>query len=174
VGNPYDVHASHNATAVTRREGTQLVALLASFAVTGYAGIRLLAGNPIGIGAWFIGSAVAHDLMLFPLYAGLDAALVMLLRRRPGLATVVGVPWLNYLRIPAMVSGLLLLVWSPLILRTSDTAYHAASGLSAQPFLPRWLAVTGVLFAISTATLAVRIAIIRTGSAHRAAQQGES
>ena len=150
------------------------MALLASFTIAGYAGIRLLAGNPIDIGAWFIGSAVAHDLMLFPLYAGLDAALVMLLRRRPGLATVAGVHWLNYLRIPAVVSTLLLLVWSPLILRTSDTAYHAASGLSAQPFLPRWLAVTAVLFAISAATLAVRIAIIRTGSAHRAAQQGES
>ena len=159
---------------MTRREGTQLVALLASFAIAGYAGIRLLAGNPIGISAWFIGNAVAHDLVLFPLYAGLDAALVMLLRRRPRLATMAGVQWLNYLRIPVAVSALLLLVWSPLILRTSDTAYHAASGLSAQPFLPRWLAVTGALFAISAATLAVRIAIIRTSSAHRAAQQGES
>jgi hypothetical protein len=159
---------------VTRREGVQLVVLLASFTIAGYAGIRLLAGNPIGVGAWFVGSAVVHDLVLFPLYAGLDAALVRLLRRRPGLATVVGVHWLNYLRIPAVVSGLLLLVWSPLILRTSDTAYHAASGLSAQPFLPRWLAVTGVLFAISAATLAVRVAIIRTGSVHCAAQRGKS
>ena len=159
---------------MTRREGVQLVALLASFSIAGYAGIRLLAGNPIGIGAWFIGSAVVHDLVLFPLYAGLDTALVMLLRRRPRLATMAGVPWLNYLRIPAAVSGLLLLVWSPLILRTSNTAYHAASGLSAQPFLPRWLAVTAALFAISAATLAVRIAIIRTGSAHRAAQQGDT
>lgn len=159
---------------MTHRKGIQLVALLASFAIAGYAGIRLLAGNPIGIGAWFIGSAVVHDLVLFPLYAGLDAALVMLLRRRPRLATIAGVPWLNYLRIPVAVSALLLLVWSPLILRTSNTAYHAASGLSALPFLPRWLAVTGVLFAISVATLAVRIAIIRTGSVRRAAQQGES
>ncbi|HEY3693924.1 MAG TPA: hypothetical protein VGL46_27180 [Pseudonocardiaceae bacterium] len=159
---------------MTCREGTQLVALLASFAVAGYAGIRLLAGNPIGIGAWFIGSAVAHDLILFPLYAGLDAALVMLLRRRPGLATAAGMHWLNYLRIPAVISGLLLLVWSPLILQTSDTAYHAASGLSTQPFLPRWLAVTAVLFAISVSTLAVHVAIIRTNSTHRAAPRGES
>jgi hypothetical protein len=147
------------------------LALLASFVVAGYAAFRLLAGNPTGIGAWFIGSAVVHDLVLFPLYAGLDAALVMLLRRRPELATVAGVWWLNYLRVPAAVSGLLLLVWSPLILRVSETAYHAASGLSAQPFLPRWLAVTAVLFAISAAILGVRVAMVGHGRV-RGARRG--
>jgi hypothetical protein len=147
---------------VTRRESVHLLALLASFAVAGYAGIRLLAGNPTGVGTWFVGSAVVHDLVLFPLYAGLDAALVILLRRRPELATVAGVRWLNYLRVPAVVSGLLLLVWSPLILRVSEAAYHAASGLPAQPFLPRWLAVTAVLFAISAATLGARVAMVRS------------
>jgi hypothetical protein len=146
---------------MTRREGAQLLALLASFVVAGYAGVRLLAGNVIGTGAWFVGSAVVHDLVLFPLYAGIDAALVMLLRRRPEWATVAGVRWLNYLRVPAMVSGLLLLVWSPLILRVSNGAYHAASGLSAQPFLPRWLAITAVLFAISAALLVFRAAMLR-------------
>jgi hypothetical protein len=140
---------------VNRREGIHLLALLASFVVAGYAGVRLLAGNPVGVGTWFVGSAVAHDAVLFPLYAGLDAALVTLLRRHPTLATVAGVPWLNHLRVPAVISGLLLLVWSPLILRM-PSAYSEASGLSAQPFLPRWLAVTAVLFAISAATLAAR------------------
>lgn len=148
---------------MTGRERALLLALLASFVVAGYAAFRLLAGNPAGIGAWFIGSAVVHDLVLFPLYAGLDAALVMLLRRRPELATVAGVRWLNYLRVPAAVSGLLLLVWSPLILRVSEPAYHAASGLSAQPFLPRWLAVTAVLFAMSAAILVVRVARVGNG-----------
>jgi hypothetical protein len=141
---------------MTRREGMQLLALLASFVVAGYAGVRLLAGNVIGTGAWFVGSAVVHDLVLFPLYAGVDAALVLLLRRHPEWATVAGVRWLNYLRVPAMVSGLLLLVWSPLILRVSNGAYHAASGLSAQPFLARWIAVTAVLFTFSAATLVVQ------------------
>ena len=143
---------------MTGRERALLLALLASFVVAGYAAFRLLAGNPAGIGGWFIGSAVVHDLVLFPLYAGLDAALVMLLRRHPELATVAGVRWLNYLRVPAAVSGLLLLVWSPLILRVSEPAYHAASGLSAQPFLRHWLAVTAVLFVISAAILMARVA----------------
>jgi hypothetical protein len=150
--------------AVTRREWTLLLALLASFVVTGYAALRLLAGNSIGIGAWFVGSAVVHDLVAFPLYAGLDAALVMLLRRRPALATVAGVWWLNYLRVPAVVSGLQLVVWSPLILRVSEAAYHTASGLSAAPFLARWLAVTVVLFAVSAAALAVRVAMSWKGT----------
>jgi hypothetical protein len=162
--------------AVIRSESVQLLALLASFVVAGYAGIRVLAGNPTGVGAWFVGSAVVHDVLLFPLYAGLDAALV-LLRRRPALATVAGVRWLNYLRVPAAVSALLLLVWSPLILRASEATYHAASDLPAQPFLLRWLAVTVVLFAISAATLAVRVAMVsnsrvRHGRVRRGALRG--
>lgn len=145
---------------MTRRESIQLLALLASFAVVGYAGVRLLAGNPIGVGAWFVGSAVVHDLLLFPLYAGLDAALVMLLRRRPALATVAGVRWLNYLRVPAVVSGVLLLVWSPLILGL-PTGIQEASGVPPPPLLTHWLAVTAVLFAISALVLTVRLATIK-------------
>jgi hypothetical protein len=141
-----------------RRESVQLLALLASFVVAGYAGVRLLAGNPVGVGAWFVGSALGHDLLLFPLYAGLDAALVMLLRRRPRWTSLGGVRWLNYLRVPAVVSGVLLLVWSPLILRL-PTAFQAVSGLSAQPLLPHWLGVTAALFAISVAVLTGRIAM---------------
>jgi hypothetical protein len=147
-----------------RRESVQLLALLASFAVAGYAAIRLLAGNPVGIGAWFVGSAVVHDLVLFPFYAGLDGVLVLLLRRHPTLATVGGVRWLNHWRVPALVSGLLLLVWSPLILRL-PTEFHAASGLSDQPFLLHWLAVTVVLFGISAVILTARIATKPRGPA---------
>lgn len=145
---------------MTRRRAA-LLALLASFVVAGYAGVRLLSGNPVGVGAWFVGSAVVHDLVLFPLYAGADVALVTLLRRRPTLATLAGVPWLNHLRVPAVVSGVLLLVWSPLILRVSAPTYLDASGLSPQPFLARWLAVTAVLFAMSAVALAVRVAKAR-------------
>jgi hypothetical protein len=138
-----------------------LLALLASFMVAGYAGVRLLSGNPIGIGAWFVGSVVVHDLVLFPLYAAADTALVTLLRRRPALATVAGVPWLNHLRVPVVISGMLLLVWSPLILRLSAPTYLDAAGLSPQPYLARWLAVTGILFAMSGAALVVRVAKAR-------------
>lgn len=149
---------------MTRRESVQLLALLASFAVAGYAAVRLLAVNPVGAGSWFVGSAVVHDLLLFPLYAGVDAALVMLLRRRPELATVGGVRWLNYLRVPAVVSGVLLLVWSPLILGL-PTVIQDASGLPAPPLLRHWIGVTAFLFAISGAILTARIASTRRRAA---------
>lgn len=149
---------------MTRRESVQLLVLLASFVLAGYAGVRLLAGNPIGVGAWFVGSAVAHDLLLFPLYAGLDAALVLLLRRHPSLAAVAGVRWLNYLRVPALISGVLLLVWSPLILGL-PTAIQEASGAPAPPLLAHWLVVTAALFTTSAVTFAVRIATTKRGAA---------
>jgi len=149
---------------MTRRESVQLLALLACFALAGYAGVRLLSGNPIGVGAWFIGSAVVHDLLLFPLYAGLDAVLVTLLRRRPALATVAGVRWLNYLRVPAVISGVLLLVWSPLILGL-PTAIAEASGGPAPPLSAHWLAVTAALFATSALVFAVRIVSAKRGTA---------
>ena len=143
------------------RPWVALLVLLASFVVAGYAGLRMLSGNPVGVGAWFVGSAVVHDLVLFPCYAAADAAVVTLLRCHPAVATVAGVPWLNHLRVPSVVSGLLLLVWSPLILRLSAPTYLAASGLPPQPFLARWLAVTAVLFATSAVVLAVRVAKAR-------------
>ena len=43
---------------MTRREVVQLLALLASFVVAGYAAVRLLAGDLIGTGAWFVGQGV--------------------------------------------------------------------------------------------------------------------
>lgn len=141
---------------MTRGDAVRLVALLAGFVVAGYAAVRLLAGNPLGVLTWFAGSAVVHDLVLFPIYAGLDAALVTLLRRWPALATVGGVGWLNHLRVPVVVSGVLLVVWSPLILQLSS-AYTPASGLTAAPYAGRWLAVTGTLFAVSAGLFAVRL-----------------
>jgi hypothetical protein len=65
---------------------------------------------------------------------------------RPELVTP---PVINYIRIPAAISLLLLAVWFPLIFRLSSAAYFRASGLSTAPYLGRWLAVTGVLFTAS-------------------------
>ena len=66
-------------------------------------------------------------------------------------------PVINYVRVPAAFSLLLLLVWFPLILGLSAGTYHRASGLSAEPYLGRWLAVTGVLFLASAAAYAVAL-----------------
>ena len=76
---------------------------------------------------------------------------------RPGLPDQApGPPLINYVRIPVAFSLLLLLAFFPLILGLSEPEYHRASGLTTQPYLWRWLAVTGVLFAGSAVIYALR------------------
>ncbi|WP_330261185.1 hypothetical protein [Streptomyces sp. NBC_00539] len=137
------------ATAFRRRYGASplhLLLVLASFALTAYAGVRLLEGDTVGVALWFVGAALVHDLVLLPLYSVLDRA-----------AQLPGAPWpdVNHVRVPAFVSGLLLLVWWPLILRRVGH-YTAATGLPADGFLGRWLLITAALFAASAAVLLVR------------------
>ncbi|MER6924634.1 hypothetical protein ABT314_37830, partial [Streptomyces spiralis] len=52
----------------------QLVLLACSFALAGYAGVRLFAGDWFGVALWFVGAALLHDLVLLPLYAAADRA----------------------------------------------------------------------------------------------------
>src|SRR6201999_1567518 len=107
---------------VRRRYGAHpahLVVLLAGFVVAGLALTVLLGERPREVGQWLVGSAVLHDAVLVPAYIGVDAALVALSRRRPG-----RVPWLNHIRMPAALSGMLLLIWSPEILRRATFFRH--------------------------------------------------
>lgn len=129
----------------------RLVLLLCSFALTGYAGLRLLSGDWFGIALWFVGAAVLHDLVLLPLYALADRAVAAVL---PAPAR-----WINHVRVPAFVSGVLLLVWFPLILGRQERRYENATGLSADVFWPRWLLITAVLFGASALWLVIRVAI---------------
>jgi hypothetical protein len=143
-----------------------LLALLVSFALAGYAVQAVAAaGQWRGFALWFGAAIVVHDLLLFPVYSGADRMLRQFLRRQagsrrspwpagPGRAGQAGAapaapPVLNYLRLPAAFSLLLLLVWFPLILGLSSDRYLRASGLAAGPYLWRWLAVTGAAFAAS-------------------------
>ena len=64
--------------------------------------------------------------------------------------------WINYIRVPAALSGLLLLVWFPLILRL-PAPYSSSTGLSADPYVWHWLAVTGTLFLLSAVAFALRL-----------------
>ncbi len=135
-----------------------LLALLAAFALAGYA-VRavIVAGQFRGFAIWFAVAIIAHDLLLFPLYTLADLSVQRLLpwtarRKQPRTAApgqVPAPPALNYLRIPVAFSLLLLLVFFPLILGLSEPQYHRASGLTTQPYLGRWLAVTGVMFGLS-------------------------
>ena len=135
-----------------------LLALLGCFALAGYASAQLVPSRPLGVAVWFLGAVVAHDLLLVPLYSLADRSATAAIRHRaPALPTI---GWINYLRVPAALSGLLLLVWFPLILRL-HTRYHASTTLSADPYLWHWLGVTGVLFLLSAVMFALRLRTAR-------------
>jgi hypothetical protein len=147
-----------------------LLALLACFGLAGYAAVRLASSHPVAVAAWFLGAVIGHDLLLMPLYSLADRSAVAVLRHRePQLPAA---PWINYLRVPAALSGLLLLVWFPLILRLRSP-YHASTTLSADPYLWHWLAVTGTLFLLSAVAFALRLRGQPPAAAPPAADAGE-
>jgi hypothetical protein len=139
-----------------------LLAVLASFAVAGYALSRALdlTRNPDRIVIWLGGSIVAHDLILFPVYALLGAITVAAIvgtRTRSRLRIAA----LNHLRVPALLSGLLLLVWFPLIADKGARSFMRVSGLSKDVYFGRWLTITAVLFAGSALLFAIRFRRLR-------------
>ena len=95
---------------------------------------------------WLVLSAVVHDLVLLPFYSVLDRAGQ---RAAPG-------PAVNYVRVPALLSGLLLLVFFPAISGKGEPSFTRVSGLTYDGYLGRWLLITAALFAISGAAYLLR------------------
>ncbi|MGW5210592.1 hypothetical protein ACWEQO_05070 [Streptomyces sp. NPDC004051] len=139
----------------------QLLLLACSFALAAYAGVRLLADDWFGVALWFVGVALLHDLVLLPLYTAADRAAVR------GLGAVQRREWALYVRVPAALSGLLLLVWFPLISGRVERRYRLGTGLSVDVFLPRWLLLTAVLFGGSALLLALRLRRLRRAARPR-------
>jgi hypothetical protein len=124
-----------------------LIALVASLALTFYAALRIAEiSSASKIALWLVGGALVHDLVLFPLYTllGLLAG-----GNRPRRAT-------NHVRVPALISGLLFLMFAGLICSLAPGSYESASGLRPEPYLERWLAITAVLFLVSGLLYALR------------------
>ncbi|MDX6421303.1 MAG: hypothetical protein QOG28_5923, partial [Trebonia sp.] len=135
-----------------------LLTMLGCFALAGYAAAELLPNNAVGIPVWLVGAVIGHDLLLMPLYTLADrSAMAVFRHRKPRLPAV---PWINYLRVPAALSGMLLLIWFPLIFRL-PTRFPDTTTLSLDPYLWHWLAVTGALFLLSAAALALRLGAVR-------------
>ncbi len=133
-----------------------LVALTAGGAVGAYAAVRLVPADPVGVAVWVIGGALIHDLVFAPAYSAVDRALRALTARlHPP------VPPLNHVRIPALLSGLLLLVWFPLILGFPEP-YDSFTGYTTDPYLGRWLTLTAGLFAISAVAYLGRALRVRS------------
>ncbi|MDH6127409.1 hypothetical protein [Kitasatospora sp. GP82] len=131
-----------------------LLVLICSLALTAYAVERLTAAQPLGVAIWFVGAAVGHDLILLPLYSLADLSAQSVLRHRP--ERMPAVRWINYLRVPAFLSGVLLLVWFPLILNLS-VPYQGDTRLPEDVYLGRWLAITGALFGAAAVAFALNL-----------------
>lgn len=106
---------------------------------------------------WFLGAVIIHDLLLFPLYAAADRVLQRGLgSSRPR------VPALNYVRVPVLASGLLLLMFFPGIIEQGASSYVRATGQTQEPFLERWLLLTGLIFGTSAVLYGVRSLRVRS------------
>lgn len=130
-----------------------LLSMLTALVLAGYTVSRVIDSPAIvALAIWFVGAIVAHDLVLFPLYSAADRGLQALGARAPG-----GVSPVNHVRVPVLLSGLLLLIWAPLILGLGEETYAASSGLSKDVFLGRWLVVTAVLLLASAVLYGARL-----------------
>ncbi|MGH2869369.1 MAG: hypothetical protein ACRDQH_09470 [Pseudonocardiaceae bacterium] len=143
-----------------------LIALVASFAIAGAAVVGWFERprDVTTVLIWFAAAAVLHDLMLLPLYSLLDWITVGAVTRRiervrPGRAgTDRPINPTGYIRIPALLSVLLLVVFLPVILGQGTQSELSASGIAERGYLARWLLACGVMFAISGAAYAVATA----------------
>lgn len=132
-----------------------LLTMLSGFALLGYLLVTFTPAtlwNPgtwwQSIAVWLAAAVIAHDLLLFPLYALADGMLARL-----------NVSARNHIRLPALGAGLTLLIFLPGIIEQGAPTYQAATGQTQQPFLGRWLLLTAAMFAASAICYATRLAV---------------
>jgi len=131
----------------------QYVPLVLCVALALYAvSFWLVSPSLVRLLVWFVGAAVLHDLVLFPLYSAADRGLVRL-----------PVAVRNHVRVPALGAGLTFLVFLPGIIRQGTESNVAATGLDQEPFLGRWALLTLILFAASAAVYAARVVALIKG-----------
>jgi len=104
---------------------------------------------------WLVAAVILHDLVLLPAYSGLVR-----------LARFAARDAVNYIRVPAGLSLLMLLVFWGTIRGKGDGAFHYVSGLHYDGYAQRWLLVTAGLFALSGALYLAR----RAGFPRRSAR----
>lgn len=134
-----------------------LLAHLVWIAIVGWVLLKLLDVRPLlYLAAWFIGAIVLHDFVLLPLYGVLDR--------------VAKVPLggaVNYVRVPVVISGLLLLAFLPIITGGGEEVFSQVSGAGySENYFARWLLASAALFLGSALLYGVRAA----GSARSASR----
>jgi hypothetical protein len=91
-----------------------------------------------------------------PAYSGLDRLFRGIVARLPRPART-GVPVINHVRGPVVISALLLIIYFPLISRRSDGWYFDLSGHHLSHYARNWLLISAVLFLGSGLIYAVRV-----------------
>jgi hypothetical protein len=142
-----------------------LLVLLGALALAAYTiwvlGIDALFNPTVwwqSIAVWFAVAVIGHDLILFPLYALAERLLPK------GRATRYprAVPVVNYLRMPTLATALTFFLFLPGIIEQGAFTYHAATGLTQEPFLGRWLLLVAAFYLVSAVCYAVRTVMTRT------------
>jgi hypothetical protein len=147
-----------------------LLVLIAALALAGYTisvlGIDGLFNRAVwwqSIAVWFAVAVIAHDLILFPLYALADRILTL---RRPGRDQTTRTPssrppLTNYVRMPTLASGLLLVMFLPGIIEQGAASYYTATGLTQEPYLARWLSISAAFYLVAALWYAARVFVSR-------------
>ena len=149
-----------------------LLAVLASLAIAGYGFFMIFQSPAPESTLLFFGLAiVAHDMIAFPLYSTLNLVAGRTAQAaEPQDVAAVGVPAINYLRVPFILSAISFVMFFPLVLGLSSDRYEAGTGLDPGVFLGRWLGLCAVAFTVSALLYALKLRrVARSGE-----QAGES
>jgi hypothetical protein len=116
-----------------------LLAHLALLPFCAWALLELLGARAAAnVVVWLVACVIVHDLVVLPLYSGADRGV----RRAAGAA-------INFVRVPAALSLLMLAVYFGVISGRGEGAFRAASGLEYEGYAARWLLASAALFAAS-------------------------
>jgi hypothetical protein len=136
-----------------------LLALLGCFALIG-AVLTYVVPDPSAwwLLVWFLGAVIAHDLVLYPLYALADRSLVLTrwVRRRVS-ARPVAVAATTFVRLPVLASALLGLIYLPTITGNAEGAFLFSAGRSTAGYATTWLLLTAAFFLVSAVLYAARV-----------------
>lgn len=148
----------------SRRYGASplhLLAHLVGFAIVAFAFDRIFSGGDVKVLlVWYLGFAIVHDLVFVPAYTGLDRLFRATITRVP-LRANTSIPVINYVRVPVVISAILLIIYLPLISQRNEAWYFSLSGHYLARYLLNWLLITAALLLGSALIYAARVAHAR-------------
>lgn len=131
-----------------------LLGVIFCYSLVTYAGVILFSNVSLWIALAFPGGIFLHDFVLFPIYRKANHLLTdyQLKREQQGKTSY---RWINHIRVPVVISFLLLLCYFPIILQLGDDRQLYTS-LDQDFYLYRWLLVTAALAAGSALAYFIR------------------